>query len=391
LHLGLPGDGTSDDDLKKQKAAKKPFGKSDDFQKGVFTFDLATVNKALEHFRTDKNFVKSFEHDIKVMKDFAAGLPKVRRAMANVPVYMIFDDHEVTDDWNFSAIWKDRVYTSPLGRTVLRNGIVAYAVMQGWGNDPKKFTEDVTDATGTKPGPNKQLLQLIPQLFPENETLPPKNASADAIDKMLGLADNPEPTVRWNYSVKSEKHLVVALDVRTRRAFATRIAPPGNLSDKALKDQVPAAPLPPQIEAVVVVSSLTVLGPPMFDAVFAPMAYRVTDLIEHGNSADIPGMDPDAIEAWPNDEVALEKLLAALAPHGKVVILSGDVHYATSAAMSYWKKRDAKPARFAQFVSSGAKNQFKDVARRAAHGRESRSRACGRAGMRAAGTQSARS
>jgi phosphodiesterase/alkaline phosphatase D-like protein len=66
-------------------------------------------------------------------------LPKVRRALANVPVYMMLDDHEVTDDWNLNPMWKDRVYTNPLGKTVLRNGILAYGLFQGWGNDPEYF------------------------------------------------------------------------------------------------------------------------------------------------------------------------------------------------------------------------------------------------------------
>jgi hypothetical protein len=257
------------------------------------------------------------------------------------------------------------VFTSPLGRTVIRNALVAYTLCQGWGNDPRKFDLDVTDATGTKPGPHKQLLKRIPELFPEGEDLPPVNAAADAIDKLLGLEGDPDPQVTWNYSVPGQKHLVVAFDVRTRRTFATRLAPPGNLSDKAMKDQLPTAPLSPEIEALVVISSLTVLGPPVFDAVLAPLSYKLFD-IGHGNRADIPGTDPDAIEAWPNDDVAFEKLLAALAPFGKVVLLSGDVHFATSVGLSYWKKRDDAPARIAQFTSSGTRNVFKDEARRAA-------------------------
>ncbi len=43
-------------------------------------------------------------------------LPKVRRAMANISTFMIFDDHDVTDDWNLNPSWRDRVFTSPLGK-----------------------------------------------------------------------------------------------------------------------------------------------------------------------------------------------------------------------------------------------------------------------------------
>jgi len=36
--------------------------------------------------------------------DFVAGLPRASRALAHLPTYMIFDDHDVTDDWNLSAL-----------------------------------------------------------------------------------------------------------------------------------------------------------------------------------------------------------------------------------------------------------------------------------------------
>jgi len=60
----------------------------------------------------------------------------VRRALANVPTYMIFDDHDVTDDWNLTARWRDRVRASPAGRRIVANALAAYWAFQGWGNDP---------------------------------------------------------------------------------------------------------------------------------------------------------------------------------------------------------------------------------------------------------------
>ena len=74
---------------------------------------------------------------------FRDGLTKVRRVLANVATYMIFDDHEVTDDWNLSQLWRDRVFTSDLGRTILRNGLLGYFLCQGWGNTPELFEADV--------------------------------------------------------------------------------------------------------------------------------------------------------------------------------------------------------------------------------------------------------
>ena len=70
----------------------------------------------------------------------------------------------------------------------------------------------------------------------------------------------------------------------------------------------------------------------------------------------MPGTNPDAAEAWVHDPLTLEALLKRLAVYRKVIVLSGDVHYAYSGGASYWRKRDATPARFAQFTSSGLKN-----------------------------------
>ena len=70
---------------------------------------------------------------------FLAGLPRVRRALANIPTYMIFDDHDVTDDFFLNPMWRDRVLTTALGQTILHNAMVTYALFQDWGNDPLRY------------------------------------------------------------------------------------------------------------------------------------------------------------------------------------------------------------------------------------------------------------
>ena len=77
------------------------------------------------------------------MRRFREGLPRVRRALANVPTYMIADDHEITDDWYFSRQWRERVFTRPLGVDIIRHGLMAYTLMQGWGNDPRRWAGGV--------------------------------------------------------------------------------------------------------------------------------------------------------------------------------------------------------------------------------------------------------
>lgn len=42
---------------------------------------------------------KIYDEQLDSVWRFRNSLGKVRRALANVPTYMIFDDHEITDDW----------------------------------------------------------------------------------------------------------------------------------------------------------------------------------------------------------------------------------------------------------------------------------------------------
>src|SRR5205085_4890151 len=82
---------------------------------------------------------------------------KVRRALANIPVLTICDDHEVTDDWFITGAWRARVLGSSLGRAIIRNALLAYVMFQAWGNTPEAFA--------TPGSPEAQLLDLAPQLF----------------------------------------------------------------------------------------------------------------------------------------------------------------------------------------------------------------------------------
>lgn len=295
------------------------------------------------------------------LKSFRDLLPKVRRALANVSTYMMFDDHEVTDDWNLSLMWRDRVFTSPLGRTILRNGILAYALCQGWGNDPLAYMEDIpsTDGGSPRPSPKKRLLfDVLPRLFPSGDDLPPDRTASDEIDILLGL-DGADPPVKWHYSIDGPRHRAVVMDSRTRRAFLSRISPPSNLSPSAMREQLPdivETPLPAGIEVLFVVAPLPLLGVPVGDELLGPILLRAFDVKNHRVIAGMPGTNPDAGEAWSNVPVVLEEVLARLAPYRRIVVLSGDVHYAHSSEASYWFRGDAVPARFAQFTSSGFKN-----------------------------------
>ncbi len=315
-----------------------------------------------------KRLRRSYDEEKKILTTFLAGLPKVRRALANVPTYMMFDDHEVTDDWYLNPIWRDRVLTTVLGKTILRNALLSYALFQGWGNDPLKFENDPA-----KPEQKdyNRLLTLATQLFPNTTSLGPQESAGAEIDVLLGfnlaseLASS-DPPIKWHYTVPAQRHHLLAIDNRTRRSFVSRVGPPGNVSITAQQEQIPTDTLPAGVEVLFVVAPLQVIGPSTFDELIAPAAYRVFDvkshaeLEAHAGTKGMTGTNPDAIEAWAFDPPTFEELLKRLEektrPNRRIVILSGDVHYSTSTALSYWRKGDREPARFAQFTSSGIKN-----------------------------------
>jgi hypothetical protein len=313
-------------------------------------------------------FERSLQGQLKQLTDFERGLAKVRRVLANVPTYMMFDDHDITDDWNLNPTWMDRVLTTSLGTATMRNGLIGYALFQDWGNDPLRYLKDEP----------KALVGHIGALFPPGNAPGPDATAAGAIDTLLGLdrrgvmaldgsVAETRPPMKWHFSVPGPKHLAVALDNRTRRSFVSRNGPPGNVAIPAQLDQIPTGPFTDAKEVLLVIAPLQVIGPPLLDELVAPAAYRVFDMMaftfggkarpgQRAGSRTMVGTNPDAIEAWAFDAKTFEALLERLAPYRQVVLLSGDVHYSASTAMSYWTKGNDEPARIVQFTSSGMKN-----------------------------------
>ncbi|MGH2353236.1 MAG: hypothetical protein ACRDI2_02020 [Chloroflexota bacterium] len=287
------------------------------------------------------------QHD--AIQEFRAGVPRVRRALANVASYMIFDDHEVTDDWNLTRRWVERVQASPVGRMILRNGLLAYGLFQGEGNEPARYADEAS--------PNGRLLARAGDLFPADADEPPVLAAAAEIDQLLGLGGD-TPLVRWNYQVPGARHRVIVPDTRTRRIYAGEITPAALISPVEIDAQIPAGPLPAGIEALVVIAAAPVLGVPVIETLGQSLASRVGDFLHAIGRREHPGyQDPD-MEAWAHDPIAFELLLERLAPYRRVIFLSGDVHYAAGAELSYWRQGDDAASRFVQFTSSGARNSW---------------------------------
>ncbi|ASU59387.1 MULTISPECIES: alkaline phosphatase D family protein [Nocardiopsis] len=60
--------------------------------------------------------------------------PQVRWLLSTVPTLMVFDDHDVRDDWNTSAAWRRAMDRQPWWRRRITSGLGSYWVYQHLGN-----------------------------------------------------------------------------------------------------------------------------------------------------------------------------------------------------------------------------------------------------------------
>lgn len=316
-------------------------------------YPAQTRKRKIEARNKLKDDYKQQSDDVKAFKKT---LPKVQRALANVPSYMIFDDHEVTDDWYLTDDWRDKVLTAPLGVTVLRNALLSFTLFQAWGNLPSRFST----------GDHAQLPTLTPQLM--NASPAPTPATANQIDALFGFT-GAEPRIKWHFTVPTGPTTTVVLDTRTRRSFDGRFNPPGLLSQAALDEQLPSSLVPsPGAEALIVVSPAPVLGLALIEELAQPLAARgkadfVMSVVLEGEPRITGYMEWD-MEAWALDAASFEAFLARCHEMGKVVLLSGDVHYAFSAEMDYWKQGQPTPSRIVQLTASALKNDWGEAPKR---------------------------
>ncbi len=351
--------------------------------------DRATAQADLKRIRSGR----SNAHALPEMVLFAQGLSKVRRALANIATYTMFDDHEVTDDWHMSREWVHRAYGLPLGRRVMQNALAGFAVFQAWGNTPERFKqkEKPTD----KETSGRSLLQAMSSWVlndytnKTNETeqianflkIPFSDAQIHAfthIEKGDGLPDVFKDfiPVQWNYRLDHPRYEVIFLDARTFRFFpGSHYKAAEHLSEKAIDAQLP--PLTEPREVTVVVSPCNVVTIPLFRNWLTvgpmPLAYYLQKKfrVEHH---ELMSYNPDAADSWVVGSPTFELLISRLAARAfqrvgdakrtnRVVVLSGDVHFSAAGRMAYWAekpfKRDPGTCEMvmAHLVASGMKNE----------------------------------
>ena len=264
-----------------------------------------------------------YRREANCLQHFVEGLPRVARALSHVPSLMIFDDHDITDDWNLSARWEETAYGHPLSRRIIGNALIAYLLCQAWGNQPEGFTDLLAQTRQLMDSASDTWLDSGPQ------------------DRLI---ENLHQFHGWGYELASQPPLVV-LDTRTRRWRSERnLSRPSGLMDWEALSEFQQNLL--DHPAVLIVSPA-----PMFGVKLIETVQRIFSWAGHPLLVDA--------ENWMAHRGAAHVMMNIFRHSrtpGNYVILSGDVHYSFVYEL-HIRGRDSGPQLW-QITSSGVKNEF---------------------------------
>ncbi len=261
-----------------------------------------------------------YDNELKAIEQFVSELVPIKRALAHIPTYMIFDDHDVTDDWNLTRGWEEAAYEHPFAKRIIGNALVGYYLCQGLGNGVDRLaelSEKVSDCFSDQGINNHELL----------------------IDEILAW-DN------WHYHLNTTPKMIV-LDTRTHRWRSENNA----MKPSGLMDWESLSELQQELinqPAVIMVSPAPIYGVKLIEAiqrVFTffgkPLAVDAENWMAHSGTANV---------------------MLNIFKHHKTppyfVILSGDVHYSFVYDVTHRFRRNR--SQIIQVTCSGIKNKFPD-------------------------------
>ncbi|MCG9640061.1 alkaline phosphatase family protein [Vibrio sp. Isolate34] len=282
-----------------------------------------------------------------IINDFIAGLPQVQRLFAHIPTYMIFDDHDVTDDWNLTVGWEHAVDQNQFATQVIGNGLAAYWMCQGWGNAPENFNRDFMEQTK----------QLFSELVSQDVDL------SDHSEQTVELADTTETVIgqleparhkqyiemldrfeEWHYTINTSPKVIV-LDTRTRRwRSESRMNKPSGLMDWEALTEFQHQLI--NQEKVVIVSAAPMFGVKFIETLQKMMTTLGKPLV----------IDAENWMAHPGSANTLISIFTHTKTPTNFVVLSGDVHYSFAYDIKLRYRRNSP--NIYQITCSGIKNQF---------------------------------
>ncbi|NES28527.1 alkaline phosphatase family protein [Micromonospora terminaliae] len=148
--------------------------------------------------------------------------PEIRWLLSTVPSVMIFDDHEIIDDWNTSASWRADMRAQPWWAERIRSGLASYWVYQHLGNlSPDEIAADPVYAKVTAAEDATSVLHEF----------------GERVDQEADVAHDTERwravQYQWSYALDLGRTRLVMLDNRSSRVLDSgnrAMLPPGEWS-----------------------------------------------------------------------------------------------------------------------------------------------------------------
>jgi hypothetical protein len=299
----------------------------------------------------------------------AWGEPVMRWLLSTVSSAMIFDDHDVHDDWNTSESWVEDIRREPWWAERITGAFMSYAIYQHWGNLPPDELE----------------------ADPFYTAVSEQEDGTEVLREFARRADREIDGVRWSYCRDVGSARVVVVDSR-----AGRVLTPGHRAMvdadewRWITEHATGGP-----DHLVIGTSLPLLlGPALHhveawneavcDGAWGPLAARVGERIRRA-------VDLEHWSAFHDSYEALCGLLGEVAAGRRgpapatITVVSGDVHHAYLAEVGFRPGTGAQ-SRVWQAVCSPFRNPLDKRERRGIRFTWTRTGArLGRALARAAG------
>jgi len=245
--------------------------------------------------------------------------PAVRWLLSVIPTAMIFDDHDVHDDWNISAAWRREYQARPWWRDRIGGAYMSYWVYQHLGNlSPAELGKSELWRQVQEPGD-----------------------AAPALREFARRADQLDGATQWSFGRSLGRVRVVVIDSRGGRALGAG----RRLMLNEAEWQWVAASAAGDWDHVVLATSLPLLLPRGIHALEAwseavcggAWGQRFAGLGERIRRA----ADLEHWAAFGQSFTQFEELLTGLAtgrhgpPPATVTVISGDIHHSYLAAVDF--------------------------------------------------------
>ncbi len=288
-------------------------------------------------------------------------LPLVTRALANISSLMIFDDHDVTDDWFLSKEWIEiSLMPNSLSRRLILNGLLSYSLFQDYGNQPLDYKSE----------PKKSIIYYMKTNLLKNGHIPskkfedkilPKTPLGIKKDKNFGdyyFSDGP---LKWHYLISYNSYDILALDTRTHRGYfihemrsvaKLKLQYPNLVSNLDL--QIPQRNKSKKL--LLLLSAAPVIGNVAIES-----QQRKASRGEVPFKKSWKGMYEKDAEAWSLSGAGFYNLLRKLSIYKNVIVFSGDVHYSFSAYARLNNAISNTETNLIQLTGSSLKNSNNDT------------------------------